>query len=198
MHGGADTSPSDKRTLWFVTQNAHKYEEARRTLDPFGISIRKLAFPKTEIQSADLGDIAEFAAGEAAEEYNRTVAVEDSGLFVRALNGFPGPYSSYVHATIGVEGLLRLMNRKRHREAYFQASLAVASPRGSSHQFSGRAYGTISRKPAGKQGFGFDPVFMPKGSRKTFAQGGSEFKDRYSHRAIAFRKLALWYIRTKV
>ncbi len=198
MHGEEDTSQSDKRTLWFVTQNAHKYQEARRTLDPFGIRIRKLSIPKTEIQSVDLGDIAKFAAEEAAEKYNRTVLVEDSGLFVNALNGFPGPYSSYVHATIGVQGLVRLMNQKLRREAYFQASLAIASPRGASQEFSGRAYGTISHKPAGKQGFGFDPIFIPKGTRKTFAQGGSLFKDRYSHRAIAFRKLALWYVKTKV
>jgi XTP/dITP diphosphohydrolase len=184
--------------LWFVTQNADKYREARITLDPFGISIRKLASPKTEIQSADLGEIAKFAAEVAAEKYNRTVLVEDSGLFVRALNGFPGPYSAHVHATIGVEGLLRLMSQKLRREAYFQASLAVASPKGTGQEFSGRAYGTISHKPAGKRGFGFDPIFIPKDTRKTFAQGGSEFKDRYSHRAIAFRKLALWYIKTKV
>ena len=198
MHGEVDTSPSDKRTLWFVTQNAHKYEEARRTLDPFEIRIRKLAFPKTEIQSADPGEIAKFAAEEAAERTNRNVVVEDSGLFVRALNGFPGPYSSYVHATIGVDGLLRLMSQKPRREAYFQASLVVASPRGTSQGFTGRAHGTISRKPVGKQGFGFDPIFIPKDTRKTFAQGGSEFKDRYSHRAIAFRKLALWYVKTRV
>ena len=196
MHGEVDTSPSDKRTLWFVTQNVHKYLEARRTLDPLGIRIRKLAHPKTEIQSADLGDIAKFAAEEAAEEYNRRVLVEDSGLFVNALHGFPGPYSSYVHATIGVEGLLRLMGRGLHREAYFDASLVVATPRGTSQEFSGRAYGTISHKPVGKQGFGFDPIFIPRNTRKTFAQGGSEFKDRYSHRAIAFRKLALWYTKT--
>jgi XTP/dITP diphosphohydrolase len=184
--------------LWFVTQNAHKYQEARRTLDPFGIKIRMLAYPKTEIQSTDLGDIAKFAAEEAAEKSNRSVLVEDSGLFIKALNGFPGPYSSYVHATIGVEGLVRLMSQKLRREAYFQASLVVASPRGTSQEFSGRAYGTISRKSAGKRGFGFDPVFIPKGARKTFAEGGGQFKDRYSHRAIAFRKLALWYIKTKV
>ena len=198
LHGEVDTSPSDKRTLWFVTQNAHKYQEARRTLDPFGIKILKLAYPKTEIQNADLDEIARFAAEEAAKKYNRTVVVEDSGLFVKALNGFPGPYSAYAHATIGVEGLLRLMSQKLRREAYFQASLVVASLRGTSQEFSGRAYGTISHKPAGKQGFGFDPIFIPQGTRKTFAQGGSEFKDRYSHRAIAFRKLALWYIKTKL
>jgi len=198
LHGEADTSPSDNRTLWFVTQNHHKYQEARRALDPFGIKIRMLASPKTEIQSIRLGEIARFAAEEAARKHNRRVLVEDSGLFVIVLNGFPGPFSSYVHDTIGVRGLLRLMTRQTRREAYFQASLALASSRGTSQEFSGKVYGTISHKSAGTQGFGFDPVFIPRGARKTFAQGGTEFKDRYSHRAIAFRKLALWYIKTRI
>src|SRR5947199_6670043 len=198
LHGEADTSPSDKRTLWFVTQNHHKYQEAHRILDPFGIEIRLLASPKTEIQSTSLGEIAKFAAQEAAKKHNRTDLVEDSGLFVKVLHGFPGPFSSYVHATIGVGGLLHLMSGETGREAYFQASLALASPRDSSQEFSGKVNGTISHKPAGKQGFGFDPIFIPKGARKTFAHGGTEFKDKYSHRAFAFRKLALWYIRTKI
>ena len=197
-HGEEDTSPSDKRTLWFVTQNAHKYQEARRILDPFGIKIRMLASPKTEIQSTNLGEVAKFAAEEAAEKHNRRVLVEDSGLFVRVLNGFPGPFSSYVHETIGVEGLLRLMSRQTRREAYFQASLALASPRESSQEFSGKVRGTISHKSVGTNGFGFDPIFIPRGTRKTFAQGGSQFKDKYSHRATAFRKLAVWYVKAKV
>jgi len=198
LRGEEDTSPSDKRTLWFVTQNRHKYQEARRTLDPFGMKIRMLASPKTEIQSTNLGEVAEFAAEEAAKKHNRRVLVEDSGLFVRVLNGFPGPLSSYVHDAIGVGGLLRLMSRETRREAYFQASLALASPGESSQEFSGKVHGTISHESAGTGGFGFDPIFIPRGSRKTFAQGGTQFKDKYSHRAIAFRKLALWYIRTKI
>ena len=157
-----------------------------------------LASAKTEIQSTNLEEIARFAAEEAAKKHNRTVVVEDSGLFVRALNGFPGPFSSYVHATIGVEGFLRLMSQKRRREAYFKASLAIASPSDSCIEFSGKVNGKISHKSAGTKGFGFDPVFIPNGGRKTFAQGGSQFKDKYSHRAIAFRKLALWYVRAKV
>ncbi len=197
MHGEADTSRSDKRTLWFVTQNAHKYQEARRVLDPFGIKILMLDSPKTEIQSTNLDEIATFAAEEVAKKHDRTVVVEDSGLFVEALNGFPGPFSSYVYATLGVEGLLRLMSRQTRRGAYFQASLALASPKDSSRQFSGKVYGTITHKSAGTKGFGFDPVFIPNGARKTFAQGGSRFKDKYSHRAIAFRKFALWYIRAE-
>ncbi len=157
-----------------------------------------LASPKTEIQSTNLGEIARFASEEAARKHSRKVVVEDSGLFVKALKGFPGPFSSYVHATVGVEGLLRLMSRQSRREAYFQASLALAAPKESSREFSGRVYGTISRKSAGTEGFGFDPIFTPDGTRKTFAQGGSQFKDKYSHRATAFRKLALWYIKAKV
>src|SRR5712691_4697231 len=166
LHGEADTSPSDKRTLWFVTQNAHKYQEARRTLDPFGIKIRMLASPKTEIQSTNLGEVAKFAAEEAAKKHNHRVLVEDSGLFIKVLNGFPGPFSSYVHDTIGVEGLLRLMSRQTRREAYFQASLALASPRDSSQEFSGKVHGTISHKSVGTNGFGFDPIFIPTGTRK--------------------------------
>ena len=181
-----------------MTHNRHKYQEARRTLDPFGIKIRMLASPKTEIQSTNLGEVAKFAAEEAAKKHKRRVLVEDSGLFVKVLNGFPGPFSSYVHDTIGVEGLLRLMSRETRREAYFQASLALASPRESPQEFSGKVHGTISHKTAGTGGFGFDPIFIPRGARKTFAQGAIQFKDKYSHRAAAFRKLALWYIRTKI
>ena len=155
-----------------------------------------LKSPKTEIQSDSLEKIARFAAEEAAWKHNRTVVVEDSGLFVPALDGFPGPFSSYVQATIGVDGLLRLMNRENHREAYFQASLAVASAHGVIQSFTAKVYGKISHKSMGKNGFGFDPVFIPKGTETTFAQGGGEFKQKYSHRAKVFRKLAKWYTTT--
>ena len=153
-----------------------------------------LKSPKTEIQSDSLNNIARFAAEQAAKKHGRTVVVEDSGLFVKRLGGFPGPFSSYVHATVGFEGLLRLLSHENRREAYFQASLAVASARGFVQSFSAKAYGTISRKALGRNGFGFDPVFVPRGTKTTFAQGGVEFKQRFSHRAKAFRKLARWYV----
>ena len=155
-----------------------------------------LKSPKTEIQSDSLEKIARFAAEEAAKKHKGMVVVEDSGLFVGALDGFPGPYSSYVHATVGYEGLLRLMRRRNHRDAYFQASIAIATPRGLVQSFSAKVYGTISRRASGKNGFGFDPVFIPRGTETTFAQGEVEFKQKYSHRAKAFRKLAKWYTTT--
>jgi XTP/dITP diphosphohydrolase len=157
-----------------------------------------LTRPKTEIQSKNLEEIAKFAAEDAAKKYHRTVVVEDSGLFVRKLNGFPGPFSSYVYATVGCEGLLQLMNRGEDRDAYFQASLAVATPRRLERTFTGKTYGTVSRRALGTSGFGFDPIFVPKGTRRTFAQGGVKFKDRYSHRAEAFRQLAVWSAKTDI
>ena len=149
-----------------------------------------LKSPKLEIQSDSLEKIAKYAAEQAARKHKRLVVVEDSGLFVEALDGFPGPYSSYVHATIGCEGILRLMRNENRRYAYFQASLALAAARKSVQSFSGKVYGTISRQILGKSGFGFDPIFIPEGTQATFAQGGTEFKMRYSHRSKAFRKLA--------
>lgn len=196
FHGEAGTSRFANRTLWFVTENVHKYQEARRTLEPYKINVQMLKSPKTEIQSVSLEEIARFAAEEAAKRHKRMVVVEDSGLFVHALDGFPGPYSSYVYATVGTEGLLLLMSREDRRGAYFQSSLAVASPRGLNQSFSAKVYGTVARRSSGKNGFGFDPVFVPKGTRTTFAHGGIEFKQKHSHRAKAFRKLAKWYMTT--
>src|SRR5438876_9938475 len=72
LPGEEDTSPSDKRTLWFVTQNHHKYQEARRTLDPFGIRIRMLGSPKTEIQSTSLGEIAKIGRASCRERVKRS------------------------------------------------------------------------------------------------------------------------------
>jgi XTP/dITP diphosphohydrolase len=125
------------------------------------------------------------------------IVVEDSGLFINALKGFPGPFSAYAHVTLGIRGLLQLMRQEKRREAHFEACLATASPRDSGRIFSGKVRGTIAREPIGKDGFGFDPIFIPKGTRTTFAQGGDEFKNRFSHRARAFRKLAVWLVKKK-
>lgn len=155
-----------------------------------------LSHPKLEIQNHSLEKIAKFAARNAARDYDRTIVVEDSGLFVKTLNGFPGPFSSYIYSTVGYKGLLKLMGGTSRREAYFQATLALGSVSGSQPSFTGKTFGTISRKPAGTSGFGFDPIFIPRGAKQTFAQGGDDFKERYSHRTKAFRKLAQWYVKT--
>ncbi|NOZ89276.1 MAG: RdgB/HAM1 family non-canonical purine NTP pyrophosphatase, partial [Crenarchaeota archaeon] len=119
------------------------------------------------------------------------VAVEDAGLFVDALSGFPGPYSSYVYKTIGVHGILRLLEGEENRAARFVSVIAYAGPWGV-QLFRGEVKGSIAAEPRGSGGFGFDPIFIPEGADKTFAEMNIEEKNMYSHRARAARKLCSW------
>ena len=123
--------------------------------------------------------------------------VEDAGLFIEALKGFPGPYSSYVYKTLGVQGILKLMEGVKRREAYFLSAIAYAEPGLEPKVFLGKVEGFIVPEARGSKGFGFDPIFQPKGSEKTFAEMGVEEKNRFSHRAKALSALAEWLKRGK-
>ncbi len=116
-------------------------------------------------------------------------------MFIATLKGFPGPFSSFVLPAIGLKGILHLMETERRRAAYFQCSIAVSSGPRATKIFSAKAHGTISRQVRGHKGFGYDPIFIPSNSNRTFAETGPDFKNVHSHRAIAFRKFAGWYNR---
>jgi len=149
---------------------------------------------KREIQSDRLSEIASFSALNAARLRRREVVAEDAGFFVDALRGFPGPYSSYVFRTLGVHGILRLMQKAKQRDASFKAVVAYCHPRGQPICFSGVVRGRVSDRPLGEHGFGFDPIFIPNdGDGRTFAQMRVEEKNRFSHRAMAFRRFSKWY-----
>jgi XTP/dITP diphosphohydrolase len=184
--------PSD-RTLWFLTGNRHKYNEARSILASQSIPLRQLNDSKIEIQGSSPEEIAKFALGTALKRHRQRILVEDSGLFVEDLNGFPGPYSSYVLGTIGLKGVLSLMENRRDRRAYFQASVAYGSRYQKPRIFTGKVAGKISKEILGETGFGYDPIFIPDGSRKTFGQTTQAFKNARSHRAKAFLKFAKWF-----
>lgn len=183
--------PFDK-LVGFLTENPHKLEEARSILAPYDISIRRLKGSKIEIQSHRLESIARYAVEKAIRNHSGFVVVEDSGLFIDALEGFPGPFSSYAFSTIGLRGLLKLLGRQRG--AFFQCSIAVGSREISPKIFTGTVRGRISDRISGRGGFGYDPVFIPENSNKTFGENSKEFKNKYSHRAVAFRKFAEWFL----
>jgi XTP/dITP diphosphohydrolase len=175
-----------------MTENPDKFREARSILDTQGIQIRQLKRAKVEIQDYRLEKIARHAVIAASVDHPGLLLVEDSGLFIDALKGFPGPFSSYVYETIGLKGILGLLEG-RSRSAYFQTSIAVGSTSLRPRTFTGVVRGSISREIAGSAGFGYDPIFIPKGSRETFGQSTAEFKNENSHRARAFLKFAKWY-----
>jgi XTP/dITP diphosphohydrolase len=183
--------------VFFVTNNVNKFNEAREVLDRSKIAVGMLRVKSLEIQSDSLEEIARASVIEAFERYQLPMVVEDAGLFVEALNGFPGPYSAYVYRTIGNKGLLRLMERTDNRKAKFESVVAYYSSQLRAPMcFEGVVTGEIvhEEKRAGDRGgFGFDPVFKPDNSDRTFAQMNAIEKCKLSHRAEAFRKFAEWY-----
>ena len=179
-----------------MTKNTDKFREARSILDTQGIQIRHYQRPKVEIQDSNLEKIARYAAETASVNRPGLLLVEDSGLFIDALGGFPGPFSSYVYETIGLKSILGLMEGRK-RNAYFQTSVAVGSASMRPRVFTGIVRGSISRRITGSAGFGYDPIFIPNGFRETFGQTSPEFKNKNSHRARAFLKFAKWYKRSR-
>jgi len=175
-----------------ATRNMHKVSEANAVLREFGVELYPVDVNKLEVQSESLEEIAKFAAKHAYEVYGKPVVVEDSGLFIDALGGFPGPYSSYVFKTIGLKGVLKLMEGVENRRAHFEAVVAVALTHRDVRIFVGRVDGYIAYEARGSKGFGFDPIFVPEGFDKTFAELGFEVKCLISHRARAFRAFGEW------
>lgn len=172
----------------FITSNPGKAAEIERIAEKHGVEIQWVDMEYDEIQADSL----EFVARRSAEMLERMVEapffIEDSGLFIDALNGFPGVYSSYVFKTIGNEGILKLMESVENRRAEFFCVIAFHDGE-KIHVFKGSVKGRISEKMRGKHGFGYDPIFEVNG--KTFAEMGDE-KDRFSHRRIALEKFFRW------
>jgi len=183
------------RVALFATSNVHKFMEARLLLADYNVAAALLKVKTQEIQDDSIENIAKASALETAEKCNLPVIVEDAGLFIEALGGFPGPYSSYVYRTVGTGGILKLMNGLEKRNAYFRSVVAFCDPENSVKCFDGTAMGRISQKERGGFGFGFDPIFKPfSGRGKTFAEMTTKEKNRHSHRAQALRKFAEWYV----
>lgn len=174
-------------TLRFMTKNQNKVREASLVLANYGLGVvMEDKLRKIEIQSDNLEDIVTYALSLNCVDW---LITEDDGLFIESLNGFPGPYSEYVYRTIGLGGILRLMSGVTNRGAYFKSVVGLCI-NGEVKLFEGIVRGRLAEEPRGSGGFGYDPVFIPEGYDKTFAEMGIEFKSRLSHRAIAFSKLA--------
>jgi XTP/dITP diphosphohydrolase len=191
------SSSINRKVVFFVTGNVHKFNEGRRVLAKYKISTAMLNLETIEIQDDNLENIVRISAIDAAKKSNMPVLVEDAGLFITALNGFPGPYSSYVYRTMGTKGILKLMGNERKRDAYFLSAVAFSAFQNQSDPktFIGRIEGRIPHEVKGKQGFGYDPIFEPLGGNgKAFAEMTIVEKNKYSHRAQALNKFANWYM----
>jgi XTP/dITP diphosphohydrolase len=178
--------------LWFATSNNHKFKEARFALRGFDVVVRRLPTKGQEMQHDEVAEIAKHSAREAFERFRRPLFVEDTGLFVPSLNGFPGPYAAYVNRTLGPESLPRLLRGASRRDAEFVSAVAYTCESPRVKLFMGRLGGEIAPRPRGSNGFGFDPVFVPEGSALTLAEMSLEEKSAISHRSKAIKALGAW------
>ncbi len=171
---------------YFVTSNKGKFSEAQAI---FGDLVQK-DIGYTEIQADTLEEVAIYGMKEVASRLEGAVMLEDAGLFVEALRGFPGVYSAYVQKTIGNAGILRLMEGQENRSAYFKSVVAYIQPGMETVMFSGEVHGRIGFEARGKKGFGYDPIFYV--GEVSMAEMGLEEKNQISHRAVSMRALKKW------
>jgi XTP/dITP diphosphohydrolase len=177
-------------TLILATSNIHKAREFKAVFKDAGIDLKHVSIQTLEIQSERLEDIAVVSSLQAFHFLSRPVFVEDAGLFIDSLGGFPGPYSSYVYRTVGLDGVLKLV--RSDRRARFVSVISYYDGRTSPHIFRGEVRGRIAEMPRGRGGFGFDPIFIPEGSSNTFAEMSLGLKTEKSHRGLAARRFIGW------
>jgi len=168
-----------------------KYEEIHEILKQHDISVKFLKRKLREIQANSLGMIATEKSKAAYNTISMPVLVEDDGLFIHGLKGFPGPYSSFVFKSIGNNGILKLLSGSRKREACF-LSILVYNDGTELKRFFGKTEGKISLQPSG-HGWGYDSIFIPIDSDLTFGESRL-LKMQYSHRAKAISSFVNWYL----
>ncbi|MFQ6105846.1 MAG: XTP/dITP diphosphatase [Candidatus Hydrothermarchaeaceae archaeon] len=189
MKSSGEEGTLKKGKVYFLTSNKHKFAEVQEIFYSYGIDVVWKKGGYTEIQA----DRLEKVVKKALEDMQGCVIIEDAGLFIRALNGFPGVYSSYTLETLGNGGILKLMDGIKDRRAEF-VSIAGFKDR-KVKLFKGIVKGNISHNARGRSGFGYDPIFIPAGYKDTFAEN-FELKKKISHRKKSMEKL-IYYLKNK-
>lgn len=190
--------------LLLATRNQGKIVEFKRILDALAPGEIELVgldqFPNlhdVDETGSTFEENALLKAREMSEATGLPAIADDSGLCVDALNGDPGIYSARWAGEHGNDraNLEKVLDQLRevpdgNRTAYFICVAALYLPDGRTHCEEGRFYGTILRSPVGENGFGYDPIFQPKGLDISSAQMSAEEKDQASHRGAALRAIA--------
>ncbi|NYT07318.1 MAG: RdgB/HAM1 family non-canonical purine NTP pyrophosphatase [Methanomicrobiales archaeon] len=171
-----------------VTSNPHKAAEIAAFFGS-AATVEHVRMEIPEFRHPDVGEIAREKAEYAYRALGRPVMVDDTAFGVHALRGFPGPYAAYVLDTIGVHGILRLMDGIADRRAWFETAIACATGE-EIIVFRGRIDGIIV-PPRGTGGFGYDPIFEIDDGR-TLAELSLGEKSRVSHRARALAQVKHW------
>lgn len=193
---------SRPKEIFLATTNAGKIKEIEEALSAFDIRIITDAYPDVEETEDTFEGNALLKACASAHKFNCPTLADDSGFSVWALDGAPGVFSSrwkepigtYDHAFQKIKEALDQKNSPDTSASFFCA-LAYYDPKTNfSKVFEGRVDGEVSFPPCGHNSFGYDPIFIPKGCTKTFAEMSPQDKKTHSHRGIALAKFIEWFV----
>jgi non-canonical purine NTP pyrophosphatase (RdgB/HAM1 family) len=172
--------------ILFASTNQGKIREVQEILD---IPIEGIGLEIPEIQSLDENQVAIAKAQAYFSRINQPLLVEDTSLRFKSLGGLPGPYINDFSKALGNEGLIKILDSFTDRSAIAITTLAFITRPDKCHTFTGETKGNIATLVSGTGGFGWDPIFIPEGFTKTFAEISPEEKNRISMRKIALTKL---------
>jgi XTP/dITP diphosphohydrolase len=175
--------------LRFLSGNPHKIAEAKAILSPAGFELISVAKKLDEIQSADVELLVRDKCIKAFRLIGRPVFVEHTGLYIEALNGFPGGLTQIFWDTLGAERVSRLFGREDDGRAVARTRIGYCDGR-CIHQFEGEVSGRLAPEPRGDPSQ-WDCVFIPEGSDQTFAEMG-EHKNEVSMRRKALDQFAVF------
>ena len=176
--------------ILFETGNPGKLREVQALFGALGHDVEQLRDEYPEIQADTLEEVVEAGLKWLWERHHAPIIIDDSGLFIDALKGFPGVYSAYAFKTIGCAGILKLMEGVENRKAEFRCCAGYVDAKGGIFTRSGATEGRLIHETRGTGGFGYDPIFVPEGTAQTFAEMEMGAKNRISHRGRAFAMLA--------
>ena len=159
--------------LIYLTTNPHKVEEANEFFEKkygFNLEIMNPDFEVIEIQAKTCGEVAAFSAKYAAEKLKCPVLKSDSGLYIDALGGLPGPYNAYFDKQIGIDKFLELFKNETNRKARIEHTFAYCEPGEEPVVFTGGGTGTISKEARGTRGRWHDKFYIPDGETRTLSE----------------------------
>lgn len=171
--------------LLFVTGNENKLKEASKIL---GFEVENVKLDLPEIQDIEVDNTIKDKAKRAYEEVKKPLIIEDTGLYLESMNGFPGALIKWVLKSIGSKGITKIIKNMENKKAYAKTSIGYFDGN-KVHIFSGIIKGRICEEPKEGKNFGWDNIFKPENYDRTFSEMTDKEKNNISMRKTAFEKL---------
>ncbi len=175
--------------IFFVTGNAGKVREASEILSRKGMNVVQKVIDLPEIQDSDVEAVSRKKAEDAFRQLGKPLIVEDTGLCLKSMSGYPGALIKHFLSAMGRQGIVDFVSGK-DTSADAVCVVTYCGPDGKTESFTGTVKGRISGRVTEGYDFGWDPIFIPEGYDRTFAEMGMNEKNKVSHRRRALDALA--------